>query len=434
MSKRFIHFGCWNNSGCDYKALDDVIKPSDTALTRVMKKIKQSIAVGVKPEFITIAGDNYYSIVKKDKVTQVKTKILDEADMISGFMCLPEDIKKYLLIGNHDLESLSNRPAPSVCQILDMQKEMDEDPRNNFEMDNLTSPHIMNTHLSDSTIIIMLDTSMYSNEKKDLKKVTVCYQRLFEIHGLEKLDDLNTIEKVRALQKKRVEAFVVDTVKPNLAKIKNIIVIGHHPMMCFKTKEKEDSTTGIKKKKTDTLVMDDLNKLYFDSIYNMLKAKQDINYFYLCADLHQYQVGDISIANKTDKMNIRQYVVGTGGSGLEDLDVDLSLVKPGKEVSIVDTITLTYTNVSNIATHGFLDCLLSPRDDFTPIFVEADMTNFEVKTFKGGYYPKSYTKFMNKTKKGKKDKKGKNSKTTKKIKSYTKKIKSYKKKKRTVKK
>ena len=392
--KRFIHFGCWNNSGCDSTA--GAVKSSDTALTRVMKQIKKNITSSqFQPEFITVAGDNYYPIIKKDPVTKIKTKLLDEDDLLSGFECLPKDLKKYLLLGNHDLEALSNAKSNpvSACQILDMQKELEAEPTNNFEMDDLKSPFIMNTRLSDSTIIIMLDTSMYSNEDKSLKKVEHCYQRLFELHGLDNPNG-DTIKNVCELQKKRVEAFV-DTLDEG--RLKNIIVIGHHPLVCFKTDEVKDTVTGSKTKETETLVMNELNHLYFNSIYSKLKKNKRINYFYLCADLHQYQEGDIHMSTSTDEVLVKQYVAGTGGSQLEDLDVDLSLLKPGQEITKLDTLTLAYTNVYNKATYGFLDCLLTPEDDFNPLFVEADMSNFNVKTFKGGYYSKGNNKFLNKT-------------------------------------
>ena len=82
---RFIHFGCWNNSGCDYDNLDTDVNPTDTALARVMKKIKQNVDTSDhKPEFITVAGDNYYPIIKKDKVAKIKTKIL--CDVRSWFL------------------------------------------------------------------------------------------------------------------------------------------------------------------------------------------------------------------------------------------------------------------------------------------------------------------------------------------------------------
>ena len=393
--KRFIHFGCWNNSGCDYDKLDADVNPSDTALARVMKKIKKNVDTSkYKPEFITVAGDNYYPIIKKDKATKIKTKILDEKDLISGFMCLPEDIKKYLLLGNHDLEALSNSTSNpvSVCQILDMQKDIEADPTNNFEMDNLKDNYILHAQLSESTIIIMLDTSMYSNEDKNLKKVETCYQRLFKIHNLDN-PNKDTIKNVRELQKKRVESFIDEKLLPKLEKIKNIIVIGHHPLICFKTDETKDTITGLKTPETETLAWNELNKLYFDSIYGKLKKNKHINYFYLCADLHQYQVGDVIITNNSnsrDQMSIKQYVVGTGGSRLEDMEVDLSLVQRGNDSSVLDTVTITYTNVSNIPAYGFLDCILTHEGEFNPVFIPADMTGFEIKTFKGGYSKKKY--------------------------------------------
>ena len=405
--KRFIHFGCWNNSGCDDLGVE--VKPTDTAMTRVIKQIKKNITLSkFRPEFMIIAGDNYYPIVKKDPLTKIKTKILDEHDLLSGFECLPKDLKKYLLLGNHDLEKLSNRvpesdavagPAmPSACQILDMQKELEEETTNNFEMDDLKNPLIMNTRITDSTIIIMLDTSMYSNKDKNLKKVEDCYQRLFDIHGLDNPNG-DTIKNVRELQKKRVESFV-ETL--TASRLKNVIVIGHHPLVCFSTDEVKDKKTGLKTKETETLVMNELNNLYFNSIYSKLKKNKRINYFYLCADLHQYQEGDIHMSKNSDpsdEVMIKQFIVGTGGSQLEDLDVDLGIIKPGQEITKLDTITLNYNNVYNKGTYGFLDCLLTPDEEFNPIFVEADMSNFNVKTFKGGYYSKGNNKFLNKTQK-----------------------------------
>lgn len=45
----------------------------------------------------------------------------------------------------------------------------------------------------------------------------------------------------------------------------------------------------------------------------------NINYYYLCADLHQYQIGNIVISPRDttsidEKMIIKQYTVGTGGA------------------------------------------------------------------------------------------------------------------------
>jgi len=401
--KRFIHFGCWNNSGGDYKNLNKKINAKDTALTRVMKQIKKNVDNNaLKPEFISVAGDNYYPILHIEN-NKIKSKTLDEDDLISGFKCLPKNVDKYILLGNHDLEEISNRKEESKtvcdstnilcetseCQILDMQTEIASDKKSHYKMDNLKNKYIMNTKLSDSTIVIMLDTSMYSNAGKHLKQVTACYQHLFEIHGLEKIDDLNAIEKVRELQKSRVEAFVKDKLIPKLDKIKNIIVIGHHPLICFKTDKVNE---------TETLSMNELNNFYYYSIYNKLKKNKGINYFYLCADLHQYQTGDIHITKKgaDNGLFIRQYIAGTGGSKLEKVEVDLSCVKKKNQIKKVDSITITYTNVYNLPTYGFLDCILTPEGDFNPIFIKADMRKFTNKTFKKNLLKKGSTKKLRK--------------------------------------
>ena len=49
-----------------------------------------------------------------------------------------------------------------------------------------------------------------------------------------------------------------------------------------------------------------------------------------------------------------------------------------------------------IATYGFLDCSLTSDEEFNCVFVEAVMSNFNVKTFKGGYYSKGNNKFLKK--------------------------------------
>ena len=104
MSNGFLFFGCWNNGGCN---------PEDTtnqnSLTRVMKYLKKYIEDEEnKPEFLIVAGDNYYP--EKDKNNEKekdkeKIKYYDEKHIDSGFNCLNEiKIEKYILLGNHDVE------------------------------------------------------------------------------------------------------------------------------------------------------------------------------------------------------------------------------------------------------------------------------------------------------------------------------------------
>ena len=65
MLKNFIHFGCWNNGGCQPDTTND--------LWRVMKRLKEFVP---KPSFIVVAGDNYYptkTVVDKKKQKRLYT-------------------------------------------------------------------------------------------------------------------------------------------------------------------------------------------------------------------------------------------------------------------------------------------------------------------------------------------------------------------------
>ena len=97
-------------------------------------------------------------------------------------------------------------------------------------------------------------------------------------------------------------------------KIKNVIVIGHHPISGYKYKN--EATNLIQSFEGLSRLLYSINqKLMNKSIIN-----KPINYYYLCADLHLYQPGTIEINNKTENntMIIQQYIVGTGGTKLDD--------------------------------------------------------------------------------------------------------------------
>ena len=380
--KRFIHFGCWNNSGCDYMNLNKPITSKDTALTRVMKGMKQYINThnDLKPEFITVAGDNYYPSQIKDPQSKEKTKILNEEDLTSGFKCLPEKIKKYIILGNHDLDIISNK-ADTNCQILDMQKEMEKED-DSLVMDDLKDKFIMHTELTPETIVIMIDTSMYMDGEKSIKKVISCYNHLFQLNGK---PIPRNIEEIRDLQRNRLENYIKHLIKTK-DNIKNIIVIGHHPMVCFKSKVDK----GTQFHYTNNLTLGLINKLYYDVIFSNLNEKKtgkfnNINYYYLCADLHQYQFGTIEINGPKGLLSLQQYIAGTGGSQLEEIAVDLSLLQAKDYKSSEGNLKISYDNVTNIPSFGFLDCVLDEEQTLKMHFEMANMEDFNKKVFKGGY-------------------------------------------------
>ena len=42
------------------------------------------------------------------------------------------------------------------------------------------------------------------------------------------------------------------------------------------------------------------------------------DFYYLCADLHLYQKGEVAVDMGDAVMNIEQHIVGTGGTKLDD--------------------------------------------------------------------------------------------------------------------
>jgi hypothetical protein len=410
--KNFIHFGCWNYKKCDSDNLADPVKPEDTNITRVMKTLKKYIDKSIenKPEFLTVAGDNYYFLKNKKKDVGEEQKIFNQEFLLSGFNCLPKDIKKYVLIGNHDLENIDNPLKAPDCSILETQKKFESDGGNNIVLDSDRTGPIMHHVLDDSTIVIMLDTTMYEESEKAIKKVMKCYEKMFEMNDLGVPVNENVLEKIKVMrdnQKQRLADYIA-SLTAKAGTIKNIIVVGHHPLFDLKTKKDDESG----KIKTKEEVMPLLNELYYESIYVPLQAvNSGIKYFYLCADLHQYQTGTVTVSSLgagTDAdadrplLVIQQYIAGTGGTELEKTPYDHS--KDGGVTKNTDKYQITYNIIptANEYTHGFLVCKLDTNKNFSAEFIEAD------KFVGGGSYRKTRkTSRSRKTKKTSKQRKAK---------------------------
>ena len=90
----FIHFGCWNNlnKGC---------------LKNVMNLLNNRLEDINKPniDFLTVAGDNYYTIKESDDGEKKKIIIPEKLNL--GFEYLPQDIDIYMILGNHEQYFLS---------------------------------------------------------------------------------------------------------------------------------------------------------------------------------------------------------------------------------------------------------------------------------------------------------------------------------------
>ena len=98
---------------------------------------------------------------------------------------------------------------------------------------------------------------------------------------------------------------------------------------------------------------------------------REFNYYYLCADLHQYQVGTVGLTNKTDDkiFNIKQFIVGTGGASIDPYDPDeigayIALGNTGYETEDFHAnYDMTPDNLrESTAQNGFLICSQMGRD------------------------------------------------------------------------
>jgi len=456
----FIHFGCWNYLTCDYKSIDNlygsdtksdtksitsnqqVITNPITPITQVMTEINKYVIANKenknKVKFITIACDNYYK-----KKQNPKDQQYSEEDMKSGFNCLPKDINKYLLVGNHDLQLYYKESKKAKCNILDYHKELASKENSKFIIDTIYEPFIEPTlpsndkniasasaasdtvvvpvakpvvtpvvtpimHINEgSTYIIMLDTTMYETEE-----YVECYKQLYKLDDSDSDSDekLNVNQKVIEIQNKKI-AKCVELINKN-ERINKIIIIGHHPIACIKPKPifNNDSKFITENEFNNKLADTILNEIYS----KITITKKKINYYYLCADLHQYQAGSITITNQTNTMTLDQYICGTGGTELDNYTKTVygksQIPTPQSNTITIDDTTIIYSMKSNISSYGFLVCSVTDNDFYTEFF-ECCISNLESFTSK--------LKQKSNKKKEKKEKKEKTEKTETTVKTET---------------
>jgi hypothetical protein len=303
--KKFIHFGCWNKGGCSFSHSQEL-----NNLSRVMKNLREVCEdETTKPEFVVVAGDNYYP----DKLTlttgekKITGKNIKTSDLESGLECLPDNVPVNIILGNHDVESdvlvdhlipdgatsFPEVPEQQKCYILDKEIEFARSRRENGTRLDVYTSRLFNN----KTLVLMVNTTLYYDQERIGLK---CYRHLYDNNNL-------TLSQLRRDQKIYIEQ-IMSTLND---KIKNIVIIGHDPIICYKVK---GGQTRIFTSPGYNLI-----NLIYDSIYKKIGIKKDeLNLYYLCADLHQYQIGSINIVGEDGgSMHIKQYIVGTGGTELD---------------------------------------------------------------------------------------------------------------------
>ena len=344
--ENFIHFGCWNNLNKKGN-----LKP-------VMDKLQSRLNNPDLPQidFISVAGDNYYPDKLKPKIkTDGKKKIIKPDLLEMGFNMLPSDTHIYMILGNHDLETNTNPKKPTLfirdentpednCKILTMEQELSKPTNIEFVL-------YKDLMLSNGTLILMIDTSMYT---MDGKKYLKCYNMFLGTDY-----DLSQLQEFQ-------NSWILSTIEKYKDDIQNLVIIGHHPI------------TGIKFKDNKEKHLNDI-PFFIDilqEIYKLLSNK--VYYYFLCADLHIYQKGYVYIEvhkERSDSLNtelettpeymmIEQHIVGTGGT---DLDDDL----PNNVVDNFENDIISYMLDTSIHSNGFLECNIYDEVlDF--VFHEAD--------------------------------------------------------------
>ena len=331
--KEFIFFGCWNRGFCDETGRSN-------GMSSVFNTIKQNEE---QPDFYIIAGDNYYPKKTTERIhgKKVRIKSLEQNKLISGFNCLERlDAPVQVLLGNHDVEQIREvEQIPNVSCIV---------TRLQLDYMNMRPKRFNYKHLYKqlgSTLIVYLNTTYFT---EDWMKYVECNRLVLPSGGgktkKKKKDKLLYSHKTRLEEEMHRYKQALSRINPR--SIKHIILTGHDPIW------------GSKHKGGET---DEFTPLLEGGIHFMMdiyglfaKAKK----YYLCADTHFYQMGEIVLSrntryysggsirtghslsklsrrkiyspNKTMKSrsripgnpaletcNITQFIVGTGGASLD---------------------------------------------------------------------------------------------------------------------
>ena len=371
---KFVHIGCWN-----YKnKLND-----KSNVSNVLSSLNNYVSSNfTENDFIVIAGDNYYPNLEKYNTNIVKWIDVDE--MLSGFDKMPQNIKKYLLFGNNDINDetvIDEDNKNKIIEILKTHKGYDSYKNiteNTYEMKKCRLVDIEMLYTKDKNyqvfngvmfefykknLVIMIDTSIYDEEINNGN--VQCYKRVLNT-------DYNKDLTLEELIIKQNEV-ICKLITTNINKCKNIIIIGHHPICGMST------TDG----NTNCYFNDKLVDV-FRNISKIIKSnKTSNNITYLCSHIHLYEESEINI----DDILIKQYICGCGGAYLDELSEELSN-KSGLNYEIILKHDDVYFNIKSVInrTHGYLSITLSEEDENIKVeFIkvkEIPKQNFEKKYLK----------------------------------------------------
>ena len=274
-TNRIVSFGCWNQLQTD--------EGMSLKNTQVMATLKRR-----QVDMVLVSGDNYYPVKKKVDGEKVKTIVLE--NLIEGFNNLKAATRTtpvFMNFGNHDVVKNGKMGGASEEECTILNEEMRQATGNiNLKMNHC----IM---YGDHTLVLMLDTTIYSSKKEFEKDFNDCYQ---QISGHSDNIQKRLQDEQYTFVEEAVAAF----------KGTNIIIVGHYPIIYMKTK----SSKIVKKLESSA---------EFTDVLMLLPADKSL--FYLCADYHLYEEGMIQISDGAGKtIQIHQFITGTGGTELNNVE------------------------------------------------------------------------------------------------------------------
>jgi hypothetical protein len=328
---KFIHFGCWNQGRCDLN--EELPIEKLIPLTRNIKHIMDNDFFGNDNDnFIIVAGDNYYP-KKVNSDDGLKKKYFSHDDFNSGFKCLQElstekKVPIYLVMGNHDLQYeedlykmdkgvvLKNTDKYSVLDVGDVPSKIDkctimQEEKNIIEKESFLSTNMSHVSKDGKTLILFMNSIFYSDDKDEMIECFKHYRNYDDV-------DMDDLDSLREKEESLLRDILDEEIKKGI--LSNLIVVAHDPILSRRTKIKNNKVKEIKKPLSEE------GLIFLHSLYSIGGASKN---YYLCADVHQYQDCDITLSKNGEEVNIKQFVVGTGGT---ELDEKCTTPKPNEEL------------------------------------------------------------------------------------------------------
>ena len=374
MSKKliFVTFGCWNKNDCS------ITSSAEDAKNGVSNVFTSLYNDDENPQFYIVSGDNYYPIKdngsgndkkdkkdkesgkdkkdkkeEKDKKDKEIKKIYTEKDFESGFNCLKECCKKhdvpvYLLMGNHDLQkevdlyekkSDDNYKRLDKCTIIDKQisyiNKIDAN-REFFKLNTYIKP------FDNDSLAIFFNSYLYTDNDSD-------YLECFKKYRYSDLElNFTTIDDLIMFEEWLIHLLIDNYIETNKT-VKNIIIVGHDPILSRRKKKNKDVKLSLNNK----------GLTFLNKIYNKFST---CHKYYLCADVHQYQKALITLYEH----EIYQFVVGTGGTDCDEACVDDINVE--HEIKIRENFKYTFKLLKCERALGYLKCYKN-NDELNFVFI-----------------------------------------------------------------